>query len=114
MTTTTQETPAAPVLGEIIVKVHDGARCVAWTLGTTAVRHGLSVDGIAAAARASAEFLEGLSGQEKQLAAGSPGVTQVRITPHEWTLPLVGGRAADIEALMISVVNAEGSIARVP
>jgi hypothetical protein len=112
--TTTAETAAAPLAGDIIVRTHDGASCVAWTLGTTAVRYGLTLSGIAAAARATGEFLEGFSAAGKRTIEGLPGITQVRISPHEWLVPLVPGRAADIEALMISVINAEGSIGQVP
>lgn len=109
MTTTKQETPA-PVLGEIIVKVHDGARCVAWTLGGVAVTRGLTLDGIASAAKATAEFLGGLSAAERRAVDKSAGPVQVRIGVAEWSVPLVPGRAADIEALMTSVVNTDGAI----
>lgn len=116
MTTTTQETaetPAGPVLGEIIVKTHDGARCVAWTLGIHPGSYGLTVAGIAAAARASAEFLEGLSEARQQALGAAAGLTQLRIGATEWSVPLLPALAPDIEAMMLAVVNAEGSIGRV-
>lgn len=116
MTTTKQDgtaatgETAAPVLGEIIVKTHDGARCVAWTLGHHGAVRGLTVAGIAAAARASAEFLEDLGDGWQELLGSMPGLTQLRIGTTEWSMPLVPTMAADIEAMMIEVVNADGSI----
>lgn len=104
---------AEPVLGGITVQTHDGARCVTWTCGTTAVWHGLTLTGIAAAARATADFIDGLSDAEQAALAKSPGRTQVRIAVHEWSVPLLPHLAGVIEELMIGVINAEGSIGRV-
>ena len=100
---TTTEAAAVPVLGEIVSGSRDGSRCVMWTLGTRASMRGLTAAGIAAAARASAEFLDSLGGR-------AAGRVELHITPVEWSLPLVPGRAGDVKALMLAVVNAEGSI----
>lgn len=103
--------PAAPVLGDIIVrKVSDHANVVAWTLGHHASMTGLTVAGLAVAARASADFLDGLSEADRQ--ALGRGLAELRIGQLEWSMPLLPHLAEDIEALMISVVNAEGSIGR--
>jgi hypothetical protein len=100
-------------LGEIIVKQHDGARCVAWQLGTAAAVHGLTVKGIVAAARVTADFLDGLTDSQREALDGATGLTQVRITPVEWSVPLVPHQAAFIEEMMLSVVDAEDSLGRV-
>jgi hypothetical protein len=92
--------PAAPVLGDIIVrKVSDHANVVAWTLGHHASMTGLTVAG-----------LDGLSEADRQ--ALGRGLAELRIGQLEWSMPLLPHLAEDIEALMISVVNAEGSIGR--
>jgi hypothetical protein len=113
MTTTTTEAPAAPVLGEIIVRTHDNAKVVEWTLGHRGVITGLTALGIAAAARASAEFLEGLSDAERRALDHRGGATQIRIGAVDWSMPLIPHLVTDIEAMMIEVVNAEGSIGRI-
>jgi hypothetical protein len=114
MTTTTGTAPAgpaAPVLGGITVrKVNDHANIVAWTLGHHASVTGLTVAGLAAAARASADFLDGL-GEADRRALGR-GLAELRIGQVEWSMPMLPHLALDIEALMISVFNAEGSIGR--
>ncbi len=110
MSEATQEAPAVPVLGEVVVSTRDLTRCVTWTLGTAAVPRGLTLAGIAAAAAASGRFLGSLSDSDVRAFSGTPGPLQVHIAAHEWLLPLVPGRAEEAEALMISVVNADGSI----
>jgi hypothetical protein len=127
MTTTTVEKTTAPAepdvigdedqaeeepqrLGEIIVKQHDGARCVAWQLGTAAAVHGLTVKGIAAAARATADLLDGLTDSQRAALDSAAGLTQIRITAVEWSVPLVPHQAAFIEEMMLGVVDADGSI----
>jgi hypothetical protein len=95
---------AGPGLGVIVVGTIDHTRVIRWTLGTQAIAHGLTVRGMAAAAVASGRYLAGL---KPQAVTGSP---VLRITPHEWALPLVPNDAAAVEAMMTEVVNAQGAI----
>ena len=100
--------PVGPVLGEIVVGVHDGARVIRWTLGTGAVARGLTVAGMAAAAAATGRYLAGVNPRALH---GSP---HVRIAVHLWEIPLVYAHETAVEALMAEVVNTPGSIGGLP
>lgn len=113
MTTTAPETAAEPVLGEI----HVTAQGILWTLGHTAIVRGLTAAGRAAATQASAEFLGGLSDAQNRAMDHRAGRHHVRVSAHEWVLPLPPGMSADdvaaAAALMTSVINGPGAIGQV-
>lgn len=114
MSTTTQDTTAEPVAGGIVVGRHGNATVYKWTLGTGATLTGLTTLGIARALRATADYLDSLSDAERTTVARMAGSPHVTVTCWFWDIPAVPGHGEQVAALMTEVVNAEGSIGRLP
>lgn len=102
------EAERTPRLGSIVIKSHDGGSFVSWTLGTSAAIYGLTVSGIAAAAVATGNFISGLSGYERAAILAAPGLTQVRIAQHEWSVPMLPHLISQIEDMMLTVLDVDG------
>lgn len=101
------------VHGEITVSVHDGTRVLRWSLNGPS-SDGLTMAGIAAASRAVADYLDGLSDRDRQELAAVAGSPQIRISSHFWELPLLDGHGRALSALMTSVVNGDGAHGSLP
>lgn len=105
------EAAAPPVLGELMVGTRHGGRVLRWTTGTPALARGLTTLGIAAAAVATGRYLAGLEGAARAEAAHCP---RVRISVHEWEIPLVRAHVMAVAAMMRDVVNMPGAVGELP